>query len=88
MLAALRGPDVQATLAEIAALPGVHLLASVRHVSALSLWDRKASVRFRWLFHHLPAFEPRPLEAAKCRPLLQTTRSRTTCCLGECSSWA
>jgi origin recognition complex subunit 2 len=45
---ALRTPEAQATLADLAATGVVRLVASVDHVNAPLLWDKKLLARFNW----------------------------------------
>ncbi|CAA6664155.1 unnamed protein product [Spirodela intermedia] len=56
---ALRDTESQRYLGRIAACSAVRMIASVDHVNAPLLWDKKMVHReFRWCWHHVPTFEP------------------------------
>lgn len=55
---ALRDIDSQRLLSDLAALPNVHLAATVDHVNAPVLWDLQCRDRFRWLWYHAATFQP------------------------------
>jgi len=54
----LRHSNGQRLLSELAALPNVHLAASIDHVNAPLLWDLQTKDRFAWLWHQIPTFQP------------------------------
>ncbi|KAL6767926.1 ORC2 [Auxenochlorella protothecoides x Auxenochlorella symbiontica] len=54
----LRDPTSQRQLALLAAVPNVHLAASVDHVNAALLWDLQTRDRFAWVWHHVPTYAP------------------------------
>lgn len=54
----LRDQASQRLLSEVAALPNVHLAASVDHINAPLLWDMQTKDRFGWLWHQVATFEP------------------------------
>jgi origin recognition complex subunit 2 len=60
----LRDAAGQRLLARLAALPAVHLAASVDHVNAPLLWDLQTRDRFAWAWHHAPTFAPYAREVA------------------------
>ena len=45
-------------LSELAALPNVHLAASVDHVNAALLWDLQTRDRFGWVWHNATCYTP------------------------------
>ncbi|CAG9463698.1 unnamed protein product [Pedinophyceae sp. YPF-701] len=55
---ALRAPHDQAALAQLAALPCVHLVATVDHINAPLLWTKKAAFDFAWWFYEAATLEP------------------------------
>eukprot|EP00455_Lapot_gusevi_P009418 TRINITY_DN14212_c0_g1_i2.p1 TRINITY_DN14212_c0_g1~~TRINITY_DN14212_c0_g1_i2.p1 ORF type:complete len:377 (-),score=76.03 TRINITY_DN14212_c0_g1_i2:18-1124(-) len=62
----LRSSSVQNALSCLAAMPRLHLLASIDHIHAPLLWDFTCLNRFRWLWHHLTTFEPYRFEIISC----------------------
>ncbi|EFN52388.1 hypothetical protein CHLNCDRAFT_26858, partial [Chlorella variabilis] len=57
----LRDHSAQRVLSELAALPNVHLAASVDHVNAALLWDQQVCCtrdRFSWVWHNATNYEP------------------------------
>ncbi|KDD75193.1 subunit 2 of origin recognition complex ORC2 [Helicosporidium sp. ATCC 50920] len=54
----LRDNAAQRALAAMAALPNVHLVATVDHVNAPLLWDAKMQSQFSWVWHATPTFIP------------------------------
>ena len=55
---ALRTADAQGAIAELAALPAVHLLASADSVNFPLLWPKRLASRLRWVWEHVPTFAP------------------------------
>lgn len=60
----LRDPKTQSNLALLAALPRVHIIASVDHVNASLLWDLQTRDRFSWVWYNVTNFEPYTIEVA------------------------
>ncbi|PWA38391.1 origin of replication complex subunit 2 [Artemisia annua] len=59
----LRDSDTQHLLARIAACSHVRIVASIDHVNAPLLWDKKmVHVQFNWCWHHVPTFAPYKIE--------------------------
>ncbi|XP_071733272.1 origin of replication complex subunit 2-like [Rutidosis leptorrhynchoides] len=59
----LRDSDSQHLLARIAACSHVRIVASIDHVNAPLLWDKKmVHVQFNWCWHHVPTFAPYNVE--------------------------
>ncbi|XP_027090943.1 origin of replication complex subunit 2-like [Coffea arabica] len=59
----LRDPDTQQYLARIAACSNIRVVASIDHVNALLLWDKKmVHTQFNWYWHHVPTFAPYKVE--------------------------
>ncbi|KAI6688132.1 hypothetical protein NL676_024960 [Syzygium grande] len=55
----LRDSDTQQCLARIAACSHARIIASIDHVNAPLLWDKKmVDTQFNWYWHHTPTFEP------------------------------
>ena len=69
-LAALRSAEVHSLLGELAAIPGIHVIASVDHVNAPLLWDKRTATNFNWVYHDLTTFVPYPRETAGSHTLL------------------
>ncbi|XP_010505346.1 PREDICTED: origin of replication complex subunit 2-like isoform X2 [Camelina sativa] len=60
---ALRDPESQQTLARLASCSHIRLVASIDHVNAPLLWDKKmVHTQFNWLWHHVPTFAPYNVE--------------------------
>jgi hypothetical protein len=72
--AGLRAPEEQRWLAELAALPQVHLLASADHVNAPLLWDKHAAARCRWVWHEAATYAPYTAETLDTPYLLSGGR--------------
>lgn len=54
----LRGNDARAVLQQLACIPRVHFVASVDHLNAALLFDKRSSVAFNWLWRQLHTFAP------------------------------
>ncbi|KAK1436584.1 hypothetical protein QVD17_02366 [Tagetes erecta] len=68
----LRDSDTQHLLARIAACSHVRVVASIDHVNAPLLWDKKmVHVQFNWCWHHVPTFAPYKIEGV-FHPLILT----------------
>jgi len=61
-------------LGGLAALEGVHLVASVDHVNAPLLWDKGTAAHFNWIYQELTTFVPYCVETARTQPLLTSDR--------------
>ena len=72
--AGLRGGEAQTVLSELAATTGLHVIASVDHVNAPLLWDKRTAARFNWLYQDLSTFAPYNLETVHMQPLLYSSR--------------
>lgn len=60
---ALRDTDTQQHLARIAGCSHIRVVASIDHVNAQLLWDKKmVHTQFNWYWHHVPTFVPYKLE--------------------------
>lgn len=60
---ALRDPESQQTLAQLASCSHIRIIASIDHVNAPLLWDKKmVHKQFNWLWHHVPTFAPYKVE--------------------------
>ena len=71
-------PGEMTALSRLAACPNVHLLASVEHANAASLWDLQQSEMFQWLWHHIPTLEPLWLETMASTAVLASTAHHQT----------
>ncbi len=58
----LRSFSSQETLALLAHVPGVHMIASVDHLHASLTWDPRLLALFRWLWTDCTTFAPYPIE--------------------------
>jgi origin recognition complex subunit 2 len=68
--APLRNAESQALLGELAAMPRVHIIASVDHVNAPLLWSKREAARFNWVWQRATTFAPYHLETANVPQLL------------------
>ncbi|KAL0720897.1 hypothetical protein Bca4012_035496 [Brassica carinata] len=60
---ALRDPESQQTLAQLASCSHIRIIASIDHVNAPLLWDKKmVHKQFNWLWHHVSTFAPYKVE--------------------------
>lgn len=66
----LRSAEDQAWLAQLAALPAVHLIASLDHVHAGLLWDGRGAAAFRWLWVDATSYGPYSAETLGTAPVL------------------
>ncbi|KAB1220367.1 Origin recognition complex subunit 2 [Morella rubra] len=59
----LRDAETQQCLAQIAACSCVRIVASIDHVNAPLLWDKKmVHTQFNWCWYHVPTFAPYKVE--------------------------
>lgn len=59
----LRDSDTQQYLARIAACSHIRMVASIDHVNAPLLWDKKmVHTQFNWCWYHVPTFAPYKVE--------------------------
>ncbi|KMS98959.1 hypothetical protein BVRB_3g066990 [Beta vulgaris subsp. vulgaris] len=59
----LRDSDTQQFLARMAACSHVRIVATIDHVNASLLWDKKmVHTQFNWCCHHVPTFAPYKVE--------------------------
>ena len=54
----LRGGEAQGMLADLAAVPNVHLVASADSVNFPLLWNKRNAARMRWAWEHAPTYAP------------------------------
>ncbi|XP_055494440.1 origin recognition complex subunit 2 [Leucoraja erinacea] len=54
----LHGDRNQQILSQLAAIPGIHLLASIDHLNAPLMWDQTRSCHFNWLWCEVTTFKP------------------------------
>ena len=73
-LAALRSAEVHNILGELAAISGIHIVASVDHVNAPILWDKRTATNFNWVYEDLTTFVPYAQETAGSHTLLCSAR--------------
>jgi len=66
----LRSPEAQALLGELAAMPRVHLVASVDHVNAPLLWSKREAARFNFVWQEATTFAPYKYETAHVPQML------------------
>ncbi|KAL0017357.1 hypothetical protein SO802_004426 [Lithocarpus litseifolius] len=60
---ALRDSETQQYLAQIAACSCIRIVASIDHVNAPLLWDKKmVHTQFNWCWYHVPTFAPYKVE--------------------------
>lgn len=59
----LRDSETQQYLARMASCSHVRMIASMDHVNAPLLWDKKmVHTQFNWIYHHVPTFAPYKVE--------------------------
>lgn len=68
----LRPPLQQTWLAELAACPNVHLIASADRPDVPLLWGKSAAAKFNWLYCNVTNFEPSFAETMDYPPLLSS----------------
>jgi origin recognition complex subunit 2 len=61
---ALRSDRIQSSLAELAAAPRIHLLASIDHIQAGLMWSAQHSAQFNFVCHDLTTFAPYATETS------------------------
>uniref|UniRef100_A0A673MFK2 Origin recognition complex subunit 2 n=1 Tax=Sinocyclocheilus rhinocerous TaxID=307959 RepID=A0A673MFK2_9TELE len=54
----LRGDRNQQALGQLAALPNMHLLASIDHINATLIWDQAKMSMFNWLWYETTTYLP------------------------------
>ncbi|XP_006636793.1 origin recognition complex subunit 2 [Lepisosteus oculatus] len=54
----LRGEKTQQTLAQLAAIPNLHLIASIDHINAPLIWDQSKMSLFNWLWYETTTYLP------------------------------
>ncbi|XP_067890728.1 origin recognition complex subunit 2 [Heterodontus francisci] len=54
----LRGDRNQQIVSQLAAIPGIHLIASIDHLNAPLMWDQTRSCLFNWLWYEVTTFKP------------------------------
>ncbi|XP_056097735.1 origin recognition complex subunit 2 [Rhinichthys klamathensis goyatoka] len=54
----LRGDRTQHALGQLAALPNMHLLASIDHINAPLIWDQAKMSMFNWLWYETTTYLP------------------------------
>ncbi|GAV62705.1 ORC2 domain-containing protein [Cephalotus follicularis] len=60
---ALRGAEFQLLLARLASCSHIRIVASIDHVNAPLLWDKKmVHTQFNWCWYHVPTFAPYKVE--------------------------
>eukprot|EP00050_Salpingoeca_kvevrii_P003095 m.213799 g.213799 ORF g.213799 m.213799 type:complete len:448 (+) comp10763_c0_seq7:718-2061(+) len=73
----LQGDLAQLVLSLLAAIPKVHLLASIDHINSTILWDHAALARFNWVFHDCTSFQPYLTEIPKTQSMFATSSTAT-----------
>ncbi|CAB4266392.1 unnamed protein product [Prunus armeniaca] len=59
----LRDSEIQQVLARVASCSHILMVASIDHVNAPLLWDKKmVHTQFNWCWHHVPTFAPYKVE--------------------------
>ncbi|KAJ3673696.1 hypothetical protein LUZ60_005688 [Juncus effusus] len=70
----LREPDSQQYLARVSSFSCVSLVASIDHVNAALLWDKKmVRTEFKYSWHHVPTFVPYKTEGLFCPLILSNS---------------
>lgn len=77
---ALRDPESQQYLARMACCSHVRVVASIDHVNAPLLWDKKmVHTQFNWCWYHVPTFAPYKVEGVFSPLILASdTAAQTT----------
>lgn len=71
--AALRSGETQSILGELASIPGICFIASMDHINAPLLWDKRTATNFNWVYQELTTFVPYNQETKGIQPLLCST---------------
>eukprot|EP00494_Astrolonche_serrata_P024701 UN24961 len=59
---ALRTGQCQEQLSRLSLIPNIHIVASIDHLNAMSIWDPQLEARFCWRRIHILTYEPYDLE--------------------------
>ena len=89
LAAGLQSLEAQHLLSELARCPAIRLLASMDHINAPLLWDRRTAARFSWLFFDVTTYAPYHAEAQEMPSLLigrRCARRRPMCPAGVTAS--
>ena len=78
-LAALRSAEHSCPRRALQPNPGIHLSASVDHVNAPLLWDKRTAAHFSWVFEELTTFVPYMHETNGIKALLCSARCTSLC---------
>lgn len=68
--AGLRSRETQQALSELSRCPAIRFLASVDHVNAALLWDKRTADRFNWLHFDATTYAPYAAETREIPSLL------------------
>ncbi|OUM57609.1 hypothetical protein PIROE2DRAFT_48580 [Piromyces sp. E2] len=60
----LRNEKAQTTLSLIAAIPNIHMIASVDHINASFLWDNAKVYRYNFIWHDITTYESYTIETS------------------------
>jgi len=60
----LRNDKTQTTLSLIAAIPNIHVIASVDHINASFLWDNTKVYRYNFIWHDITTYESYTIETS------------------------
>jgi len=60
----LRNDKAQTTLSLIAAIPNIHIIASVDHINASFLWDNAKVYRYNFIWHDVTTYESYTIETS------------------------
>lgn len=69
-VAGLRAPEEQLWLSRLSQSPCVHLLASIDHVNAALLWDKRTAARYQWLWHNVTNYASYDVETLEMQPII------------------
>lgn len=54
----LRGDKTQQVLGQLAAVPNIHLIASIDHINAPLMWDQSKQSLYNWLWYETTTYSP------------------------------
>lgn len=72
----LRSHQSQTILSTLAAIPQIHIVASIDHVNAPLLWDSQMIINYNWSWQHVVTFARYHLETSFLALPLDTTAKR------------
>jgi len=66
----LRSDQTQLILSMLAAIPQIHMFASIDHINAPNLWNQGESMRFNWVWHDVTNYQNYMAELKHDEPIM------------------